>query len=115
MGNRPPGSDDSAEVGIPPIINYPRGKRRKKAEPLEAKIDLRGKYSFANMIRSNLEESNEANAVLMSEFPQQEDVKLYSQLPDYDDFRGYDLGIDEQLERAATLILITFRNLRGKL
>ena len=67
------------------------------------------------MLRSNLEESNEANAVLRSEFSQQEDVKLYSQLPDYDDFRGYDLGIDEQLERAATLILLTFINLPGEL
>ena len=56
------------------------------------------------MLRSNLGESKEANAVLRSEFSQQEDVKLYSQLPDYDDFRGYDLGIDEQLERDASLI-----------
>ena len=79
------------------------------------KIDLSGKYSFANMLRSNLEESNEVNAVLRSEFSQQEDVKLYSQLPDYDDFRGYDLGIDEQLELAATLILRIFINLPGKL
>ena len=71
-------------------------------------MDLGGKYSFANMLRSNLEESNEVNAVLRSEFPQQEDVKLYSQLPDYDDFRGYDLGIDEQLELAATLIYANF-------
>ena len=68
-------------------------------------IDLGGEYSFANMLRSNLEESNELNAVLRSEFPQREDVKLYSQLLDYDDFRGYDLGIGEQLERAASLSL----------
>ena len=111
----PPESDDSAEVEIPPIVNHPRKKRRKKAEPLEAKMDLGGKYSFANTLRRNLEESNEANAVLRSEFSQQEDVKLYSQLPDYDDFRGYDLGIDEQLERAASLILLTFINLHGEL
>ena len=39
---------------------------------------------------------------------QQEDVKLYSQLPDYDDFRGYDLGIDEQLEQITTLIFANF-------
>merc|ERR1712112_684983 len=84
-----PESDESAEVEIPPIVNYPQKKRRKKAEPLEVEIDLGGKYSFANMLRSNLEESNEVNAVLRSEFSQQEDVKLYSQLPDYDVFRGY--------------------------
>ena len=63
---------------------------------------------FANTLRNNLEESNEVNAVLRSEFSQQEDVKLYSQLPDYDEFRGYDLGIDEQLELAATLIFANF-------
>ena len=56
------------------------------------------------MLKSSLGESNEANAVLRNEFPQQEDVKLYSQLPDYDEFRGYDLGIDEQLEKATALI-----------
>ena len=99
-----PESDDSAEMEIPPIVNYPQKKRRKKAEPLEVKIDLGGKYSFANMLRSNLEESNEANAVLRSEFSQQEDVKLYSQLPDYDDFRGYYLDIDDQLEEIANRI-----------
>ena len=36
-GNQPPESDDFGEVGIPPIINYPQEKRRKKAGPLEAK------------------------------------------------------------------------------
>ena len=42
---------------------------------------------------------------------QREDFKLYSQLPYYDDFRGYDLGIEEQLERASTLILPTSINI----
>ena len=60
-------------------------------------MELGGKFGFSNLLRSNLEESKEVNAVLKDEFPQQEDVKLYSQLPDYDDFRGYDLGVDEQL------------------
>ena len=85
LDSRPPGSDDSAELGIPPIINY---HRVEKAHPLEVKIDLGGKYSFANILRSNLEESNGSNAVSGSEFLQQEDVELYSQLLDYDDFRG---------------------------
>ena len=115
LEQHPPESDDSAEVGIPPIVNYPKKKRRKKAEPLDVKIDLGGKYSFANMIRRNLGKNNELNAVMGSEFPRQEDFKLYSQLPDYDDFWGYDLGIDEQLELAATLILRIFINLPGKL
>ena len=54
------------------------------------------------MLRSNLEESKDVSDVSRTEFPQQEDVKLYRQLPDYDDFRGYDLGIDEQLEEIST-------------
>ena len=68
-----------------------RKKRRKKAEPLENKMDLSGKFGLSNLLRSNLEESNEVNAILRNEFPHQEDVKLYIQLPYYDDFRGYDL------------------------
>ena len=66
------------------------------------------------MLRSELEESNGANAVLRSEFPQQEDVKLYSQLPDYDDFRGYDLGIEGKLGQIATLTLRISISLRDK-
>ena len=62
-----------------------------------------------------MEESKEANAILRNEFSQQEDVKLYSQLPDYDDFRGYDLGVEEQLERAATIILLNPAYLLGEL
>ena len=62
-GNRLHGSDDSMEVGIPPIINYHQEKRRKKADPREVEIDLVGKYPLSNMLRSNLGESNEANAV----------------------------------------------------
>ena len=60
------------------------------------------------MLRSNSEESKEAGAVLRGESPQQGDVKLYSQFPDYDDFRGYDLGTDEQLEETAKRIFVNF-------
>ena len=41
-------------------------------------------------------------------FPLQADVKLYSQSPDYDDFRGYNLGIDEQLGEIAKRIFVNF-------
>ena len=62
---------------------------------------------FVKNAESSLEERDESNAVLRSELSQQEDVKLYIQLPEYDAFRGYDLGNDEQLEKAAALILRT--------
>ena len=71
-------------------------------------MDSGGEFGFSNLLRSNLEESNEANAVLRGEFSQQEDVKLYSRLPDYGDFRGYGLGIDEQLGEIAKQISRTF-------
>ena len=71
-------------------------------------MDLSRKFGFSNLLRSNSEESKEANAVLNDEFSQQEDVKLYSQLPEYDDFRGYDLGVDEQLGEIAHQIFVNF-------
>ena len=86
------------ERGIQPIINYHRKKRRKRV-PLDAKMDLVGEYSFAKCWKVIRVGSSEVDAVSGNEFTHQEDFKLYSQLPDYDEFRGYGLGIDEQLEK----------------
>ena len=85
---------------ISPARKNTKIKKRKKAEPLESKMDLGGKFGFSNLLRNNLGEDKEVDAILRNEFPHQEDVKLHSQLPDYDDFRGYDMGIDEQSEVA---------------
>ena len=55
-----------------------------------------------------MEESNGSNAALRNEFSQQEDVKLYSQLPDYGEFRGYGLGFGEQLEKQQLPFFVNF-------
>ena len=62
---------------IPPVrMNAKKKKRRTKADPLETKMDLSGKFGFSNLLRSNLEKGKEVNAISRDEFPQQEDVKI---------------------------------------
>ena len=46
------------------------------------------------MHKSGLEGGEEARAAAVGNFKQQEDLEMYSQLPDYDDFQGYDVGIE---------------------
>ena len=43
-------------------------------------------------MRRILGNENEAHIVPVNGFKQKEDLKMYRQLPDYDDFQGYDLG-----------------------
>ena len=59
-------------------------------------------------MRSSLENENEARVVRANDFKQQEDLKTYSQLPDYDDFQGYDMGADGILSRIAHKIYANF-------
>ena len=44
------------------------------------------------MLRSRLENRRASHSAVLDKFKQREDVKLYIQLPDYDDFQCYDLG-----------------------
>ena len=46
--------------------------------------------STGGMSRSSLENGKEAHLVVSDNSKHQEDVKMYAQLPDYDDFQGYD-------------------------
>ena len=52
-------------------------------------MDLGVKYPFVNMSMSSLGDSREVYKALIDEFKIQEDVKMYSQSPDYGDFRGF--------------------------
>ena len=61
-------------------------KRRIESLRLEAKLGLSGKYSPPNMLNSRLNDESGANRSLIDEFKAQEDVKMRTQLPDYDDF-----------------------------
>ena len=60
------------------------------------------------MLRSSLENENEARIVPANDFKQKEDLKMYIQLPYYDDFQGYDLGVDGILGRIAHQIYANF-------
>ena len=46
--------------------------------------------------------------MFLEDFEKQEDIKLYSQLPDYDDFQGYELGEDDILRQVSLRIYANF-------
>ena len=69
----------------------PKKKRRSRANPLEVELDLSGGFPRENMLRYSLEDENEAHIVLANGSEHQEDLKMYIQLPDYDDSQCYDL------------------------
>ena len=71
-----------------PII---KPKRRAATSYMEKEIDLGGKYSLSNMLKSGIKGAPEAHPALLDEFKIQEDVTMYSQLHGYDDFRGFHL------------------------
>ena len=56
------------------------------------------------MLRSSLDNGKEAHLAISDNFKHQEDVKLYIQLPDYGDFRGYDLGRGDTLNQVGRKI-----------
>ena len=70
---------------------------RVEASPLGEEVDLAGKYSLAIMTKSGIEDNQEANQLLLDGFKIQEDVKMYIQLPDYGDFRGFYLANESDL------------------
>ena len=60
------------------------------------------------MLKSILGNTKEVRQVVLENFKHQEDVKLYGQLPDYDDFQGYDLGKEDILRQIALGIYSNF-------
>ena len=60
------------------------------------------------MIRSCLEGPKQARAVLVGGFKQKADLEMYSQLPDYDEFQGYDQGVESVLGQIAQEIYANF-------
>ena len=54
---------------------------------------MSGEFPRGNMLRSSLEDENDAHVVLANDSKHQEDLKTHIQLPDYYDFQGYDLGV----------------------
>ena len=69
-----------------PII---RPKRRADSRFFGKGIDLGGQYSSADILKSRIEDTSGVNQEIIDEFKIQEDVKMYSQLPDYGNYRGF--------------------------
>ena len=86
----------------------PKSKRREKASPWEVEMDLGGESSRRNMLKSNLDNTKESHLAVLEDSEKQEDVKLYGQLPDYGDFQGYDLGMEDILLQIALRIYDNF-------
>ena len=68
-------------------------------------VDFPGKYAQIWLRRRQ----RGARAILFGGFKQQEDLKTYSHLPDYDDFQGRDLGVESFLSKIAQKIYADFR------
>ena len=67
-------------------------KRRIGASHLGNEVDLGGEYSLASIMKSGIDDTREVNRALLCDFKTQGDVEMYIQLPDYDDFRCFDLS-----------------------
>ena len=70
-------------------------KRREKDATWEVEMDLIGEPHTQNMLKQRLWGTKEAHLAVSGDYKKQEDVRLYGQLPDYDDFQGYDMGKDD--------------------
>ena len=53
------------------------------------------------MIKWGLEGEKESHTISVGVFTHREDLKMYGQLPDFDDIQRYDMGIDTDLSRMA--------------
>ena len=60
------------------------------------------------MSRSSIGNRREARLAVSDKFKQKEDVKLRTQLPDYGDFQGYDLGSGDALHQVLRQIYANF-------
>ena len=60
------------------------------------------------MIESGFGREKESHTISAWDFNHQEDIKTYGQLPDYDEFQGYDLGIDSELSQIDETIYVSF-------
>ena len=54
---------------------------------------------MGNILKSGSEGEKEARTSSVENFKQKGDLEMYGQLPDYDEFRRYDPGIDTDLSQ----------------
>ena len=62
------------------------------------------------MIKSGLDVEKAPRTMLVGNSKHQEDLEMYGRLPDYDEFQGYDMGIDTDLSRIAEKMYADFHN-----
>ena len=79
---------------------------------MEREIHLCGKYAFPNTPNPSLGNSPEAHQAVLDEFKIQKGAKVYIQLRDYDDFKGFDLSNQKRLSSISKRIPLDLRNLR---
>ena len=77
--------EDAQQRECRPIIKPKRGIY---ASPLEEKLGRCARYSFTNMTNTCVNDETQINRLLICEFKNLEDVKMYSRLHAYDDTRG---------------------------
>ena len=82
--------------------------RRGEAKPLGVALDLSGAFSRKICRDPVWGKENEAPIVLMTDFKHHVDLKMYSRLPDYDDFQRYDLGMGVVLSQIAHKMYANF-------
>ena len=83
-------------------------EEKRKRIALGSRTRLEWEIYQGNMMSASLENENGARMVVVNGFKPQEDLKMYSQLPDYDDFQGYDLGVGVILREIAHKIYANF-------
>ena len=83
--------------------------------PLEAELDLSGKFPICDMPKSGLEGEKASRTISVGDSEHREDLKTHGQLPDYDEFQGYYMGAYSELRHADGGIMPIFTSYRGKL
>ena len=84
------------------MVQNRKGRTTQKEEkrnqnPLEVELDLSGEFHRGNMSRPSLPSGKEAHLVSMGNFKLQDGLKMYIQLPDYDNAHVYGLAADRFL------------------
>ena len=64
---------------------------------------------MVNMVKSGLEGEKEARTVLVENLKRKEGLEMHSQLPYYDEYQWYDMGIETVLSQIAQQIHANFR------
>ena len=62
------------------------------------------------MIKSGLRGEKEARIIPVVDFKQREDLQMYGQLPDYEEFQRYYLGIYSEVSQIDAKIYADFHN-----